>query len=109
MTKINPALLSRCVADVFVNEEIKKIIEPITKELRFTIKQIIALIEKEDQKLFFIKIILDFTDLNGSNHDVPNVLITYSWNKQTKVISYIDTNSKTSPLRSVSIGQFVND
>ncbi len=108
MSKISPVLLSRCVADVFVNENIKEYIDPIKNDPNITIKQIIALIEKEESELCVIKIILDFTDLTGSNHEVPNALITYTWNKKSKHIQYIDTNSKTTPPRSITIGKFFN-
>ncbi len=109
MSKIPSALLIQCIKDISVNQDVINHLESIEKSPNFTIKQIISLVERDDDEQCVIKIILDFTDLNGKNHNVPNILATYTWNKLSKEIHYLQMNKETSVLHSKKIGLFLDN
>lgn len=109
MSKIPTALLIQCIKDISVNQDVIRHLESVENNSNFTIKQIISLIERDDHEQCVIKIILDFTDLNGKNQNVPNILATYTWNKLTKEIHYLQMNNETSESHSKKIGMFLNN
>ncbi len=99
MSKIRSELLARCIGDLYSDAELLQYLEPLENDPNYTIKQMIALVEREDLDSCVMKIILDFTDLHGRNAGVPNFVATYVWDKLSKHVSAMDAQNTRSVRR----------